>query len=275
MNNRLEEIEIRAGNACALILFFSVSDNPSWIKKEIIALINGRAGRKIKSSRFTTVRRIENPLTGEGFYYKEFHSRGLKDVLKSFLGLTRSRRAFMAGHLLSHAGFSTPEPVLYGILKRFFFIRKNFLITKAVSGHITYEYFKHFYPLPISPELLDEKRELMYSAGHEVGRLHRAGFIHGDLRVGNLIIDGRGRSAQFYFIDNERTKSCKELTERERLRNLVQLNMVGLPHITRTDRLRFMNAYLQENPELLPDKKNLIRNIVLRTKKRRQQAASA
>jgi tRNA A-37 threonylcarbamoyl transferase component Bud32 len=268
MNNKLKEIRIRTGNAGTLILFFSVSENLPWIKEKIIALMNGQEGRKVKSSGFAAVMQFENPLTGEAFYYKEFLNRGMKDVLKSIFGLTRGRRAFMAGHLLSHAGFSTPEPLLYGIHKRFFFIRKNFLITNAVPGYITYQYFRQFYIRPLSPELLEEKRELLYSAGHEVGRLHREGFYHGDLRVGNIIINGRGRSAQFYFIDNERTKSCKGLTMRKRLKNLVQLNMTVYLNITKTDRLRFFNAYIEENPSLLRDKKKLMGRIARITRKR-------
>ena len=56
----------------------------------------------------------------------------------------------------------------------------------------------------------------------------------------------------------------------ERLKNLIQLNMVRLPHISSTDRLRFLTAYLQENPELMPHKKELISAIVRMTKKRQQ-----
>jgi len=46
------------------------------------------------------------------------------------------------------------------------------------------------------------------------------------------------------------------------------LNMVLLPQITRTDRLRFLEAYLKENPELIPDRKKMIRRIAVITKKR-------
>ena len=70
---------------------------------------------------------------------------------------------------------------------------------------------------------------LIYKAGHEIGRLHRAGIFHGDLRVGNLIIEGYGPAAKIYFIDNERTMRYGILSADKRLKNLVQLNMVGLP----------------------------------------------
>ena len=272
--NNKEEIKIRTGPAGSLVLFFYGPHDVSWVREIIIDLTKGRGGRHVKSSQFATVIRFENPLTGEAFYYKEFHNRGLKDLLKSLVGLTRSKRAFTAGHQLLKFGFPTPEPVLRGFVRTFFFIRKNFIITRAVSGDRTYEYFRHRYKLPLPPELLEEKRALIYKAGHEIGRLHRAGIFHGDLRVGNLIIEGYGPAAKIYFIDNEKTMHYGILSAGKRLKNLIQLNMVRLPHISSTDRLRFMEAYLQENQELLPHKKELISAVARLTKKRRQPKTS-
>jgi len=267
-NIKEEEIKIRTGPAGSLVLFFYGPNDVSWTREKIIDLTKGRGGSHVKSSQFASVIRFENPLTGEAFYYKEFLNRGLKDLLKNLVGLTRSKRAFTAGHQLLKFGVPTPEPILRGVVRTFFFIRKNFMITKAVAGDRTYEYFRHRYKLPLPPELLEEKRALIYKAGHEIGRLHRAGIFHGDLRVGNLIIEGYGPAAKIYFIDNERTMRYGILSADKRFKNLVQLNMVGLPHISNTDRLRFMNAYLKENPELEPTAREMIRKIIGKTKKR-------
>jgi hypothetical protein len=273
-NIKEEEIKIRTGTAGSLVLFFYGPHDISWIREIIIDLTKGRGGRHVKSSQFAAVIRFENPLTGEAFYYKEFHNRGFKDLLKNLVGLTRSKRAFTAGHQLLKFGIPTPEPILHGVVRTFFFIRKNFMITSAVAGDRTYEYFKHRYKLPLPPELLEEKRAVICAAGREVGRLHGAGIFHGDLRVGNLIIEGYGPAAKIYFVDNERTMHCGILSAGKRLKNLIQLNMVGLRHITSTDRLRFLNAYLLENRELLPHKKELINDVVRMTQKRRQPKIS-
>jgi hypothetical protein len=269
-NKRQEKITIRAGFFNMLVLCFSGLCDVSWMKEKIIPLMKREEGVPVKSSRFATVLRFHNPADGDTFFYKEFHNRGIRDVLKNLFSLTRGKRAFRAGQLLLQYGFLTPEPVLYGVQKRFFFIRRNFLITRAVSGDRTYQYFKHHYHLPLPVELLEEKRALLSAAGREIGRLHKAGIFHGDLRVGNIILSGRGASARFYFIDNERTTGSSTLPEKKRLKNLIQLNMVRLPHITVTDRLRFLTAYFQENPDLMPHKKALMQSIILLTKKRQQ-----
>ncbi|MFA4917837.1 MAG: lipopolysaccharide kinase InaA family protein [Thermodesulfovibrionales bacterium] len=269
--DKLNKNRIHTSTSGTLLLFFYDPDSILWMEERIPALLTRQDGIPVRSSQFATVMQFENPLTGEAFYYKEFHNRGLKDLLKNLVGLTRSKRAFTAGHQLLKFGFPTPEPVLHGVVRIFFFIRKNFMITRAVSGDRTYEYFKHRYNLPLPPELLEEKRALIYKAGHEIGRLHRAGIFHGDLRVGNLIIEGYGPASKIYFVDNERTMRYGILSADKRLKNLVQLNMVGLPHISNTDRLRFMNAYLKENPELEPTAREMIRKIIGKTKKRLQK----
>ncbi len=164
-NNAEQEVKVRTGLVCSLVLFSCKPHDVSWLRARIIDLTKGQGGRHVKSSRFATVMQFENPLTGETFYYKEFHNRGLKDLLKNLIGLTRSKRAFIAGRQLLKSGFPTPEPVLRGVVKTVFFIRKNFMITRAVSGDSTYEYFKHRYHLPLPVELLEEKRGVIYAAG--------------------------------------------------------------------------------------------------------------
>ena len=66
----------------------------------------------VKSSRFATVMRFENPLTGEAFYYKEFHNRGLKDCLRTWSGLHGANGPLRQVINFCNTGFSTPEPVL-------------------------------------------------------------------------------------------------------------------------------------------------------------------
>jgi hypothetical protein len=255
-------------------LLTSGSPDLFWLQEKIPALLDRKDGQPVKSSPFSTVLRFQDPDTGKGYFFKEYLDRGVKDRLRKMFRSTRSRKAFRAGHILLDRGFLTPVPLIQGFEKGCCFVRRNFLITGEVPGERTYQYFQSRFPLPLSAEMLTEKRALISAAGHEIGRMHRMGVFHGDLRVGNIIIDGRGASAQFFFIDNERTQFYQVLPGRKRLKNLVQLNMVLLPHITKADRLRFLNMYLTENPDLLPEKKTLIREILIKTGKRYEKKTS-
>lgn len=259
---------IQSGTGRTLSLEFLDDEDASWLKENISNLLDKRDGELVKSSPFATVLKFVKPQSGEPFFFKEFHNRGPLDKLRALAGATRGRRAFKAGKLLLEQGISTSMPVVYGFEKLFFITTRNFIITKGCKGERTYQYVEAEFPLPLSPESIAEKRATLYKAGREIGRLHRKGIFHGDLRVGNILIDGKGSSASFTLIDNERTRFFRKLPEKKRIKNLVQLNMLLLPHITRTDRLRFFNAYLKENTLLLPYKRALIRKIQHLTGKR-------
>ncbi|MEW6052262.1 MAG: lipopolysaccharide kinase InaA family protein [Nitrospirota bacterium] len=263
-----EMVKMTPGKGASLSILFAEKCDRDWLQEKIPFLLSRKEGMQMKSSQFSNVLRFQHPETGEFFYFKEYLNRGIKDKLMKLLGVARSQRAYRAGWMLLEKGFLTPVPVAHGIEKTCCLVRRNFLITKGVPGERTYQYFQAHFPLPVTAQIVAEKRSLLEAAGHAIGRLHGMGICHGDLRVGNIIISGTGSAAEFFFIDNERTRAYLTIPERERLKNLVQLNMVLLPHITRTDRLRFFNAYVMENPGLLSRKRGLIHEIIRMTRKR-------
>jgi hypothetical protein len=85
-----------------------------------------------------------------------------------------------------------------------------------------------------------EKRALLRALGTVVGRLHRAGFVHGDLVPPNVWLDAGGR---FVFLDNDRTRRSRLLVALAGRRNLVQLGRFVVPGVTMTDRARVLAAY--------------------------------
>ncbi len=84
---------------------------------------------------------------------------------------------------------------------------------------------------------------LIRALGAEIARLHRCGFVHGDLTPYNIFV-ARQEPTRFIFLDQDRTRLAFFAGRRYRqLRNLVQLGRFGLPGIGNTDRLRFFCAY--------------------------------
>jgi hypothetical protein len=87
------------------------------------------------------------------------------------------------------------------------------------------------------------KRALLRGLGAEIARLHRAAFVHGDLTPFNIFIVN-GTRPRFVLLDHERTRRSFLIGRRRRnLRNLVQLGRFSLPGLSRSDRLRVMQAY--------------------------------
>ena len=70
---------------------------------------------------------------------------------------------------------------------------------------------------------VDRKRAVLHALGAEIARLHRCGFVHGDLTPFNILFV-RAEPPRFVLIDHERTHKAGPLAPRRRmLRNLVQL----------------------------------------------------
>ena len=119
-------------------------------------------------------------------------------------------------------------------------------------------------PTPCS---LREKRDLLRQFGLTVGRMHRAGVVHGDLRPGNVLVRRNGNRWEFFLIDNERTRRHRYLRGRLRRKNLVQINM--LPRgISNTDRMRFFLPYLLLNPSVRRNREGYARKIMAVTRRR-------
>lgn len=208
--------------------------------REAMAAINGETRRLVRRSRYATTywnrvggRRLDNP--NPIIFLKLFDPpRGLSTIGRITAG-SRARRAANAAQWLKAAGFEVPESLLLGEEGR---AGRALLITRQIDGEVL-------------PRFLDRcdvksRHETLRALGREVGRLHRAGLIHGDLTPFNIFVR-HGEPARFVFIDHERTRRASRMIGRERreLRNLVQLGHFKLAHVGRTDRVRVFRAWAQ------------------------------
>ena len=91
---------------------------------------------------------------------------------------------------------------------------------------------------------LNRKRAVLHALGAEIARLHRCGFVHGDLTPFNIFFIP-AEPPRFVLIDHERTRRAGLLgRRRQMLRNLVQLGRFDLPGVTATDRMRVLAGYV-------------------------------
>ena len=154
--------------------------------------------------------------------------------LKSWFRRARPSRTARITAALRSAGFFVAPILLYGVHPE---SRRELIVTSRAEGD------GPILALRGLNGSIAAKRAVLYALGAEVGRLHRAGFIHGDLTPFNIRIV-TDEPPHFAFIDNERTRWNPIIARRRRqLRNLVQLGHFALPGITRTDRMRVFRAY--------------------------------
>ncbi len=238
----------------------------------VFPLLNGEEPSKaerIKSSKYARIWKLkteQGPLSA-----KFFCARGFRDKL--VVRTTRARRALKGSMSLMKHGFLVPDIIAQGDVIKGINVVENFFITRWLERCPDIEaYMTSQFKPALAGEALQMKRDLIRYMGAMIGEMHKEGIAHGDLRPGNILLKGQAALPDFYFIDNERTKYfAAGIPPYFRRKNLVQLNMIGVSHITAADRLRFMMSYIGKNPEMKRTAKMWIRKVHVKTKKRYAQ----
>ena len=166
----------------------------------------------------------------------------------------RATRAFRMGEALRAAGLGAPRAVVAA--RR---AGAGLLVTRDAGGE---ELAAAVAGRRAAPRA---KRALLRALGVEVARLHRAGFVHGDLVPPNVRVVADG----FVFLDNDRTRRSRLLVRLVGRRNLVQLGRFVVPGVTLTDRARVLAAYATARPISRRARRRLARWLVRKTVARR------
>jgi tRNA A-37 threonylcarbamoyl transferase component Bud32 len=102
-------------------------------------------------------------------------------------------------------------------------------------------------------ESLVRKRRTIDLLGRLVARMHAAGIYHADLHLKNVLLAEGTAGDTLYVLDLDAAKMYPTLSDTRKLMNLVRLYRSveklnrGSRLITRTDLLRFLQAYADES----------------------------
>jgi Lipopolysaccharide kinase (Kdo/WaaP) family len=214
-----------------------IADNARCVNELIRAVLHpGKNGAPFRRSRHAATFLLPSPSgkTEADLFVKYFDPPAGWQRMKGWWRQSRPVRTVRMTAALRAAGFSVAAVLLYGRHRP---SRREVLAMSRAEGD------GPILALRGLGGAIEAKRTVLRALGSEVGRLHRAGFIHGDLTPFNIriVVD---QPPRFAFIDNDRTLGNVFLGRgRRRLRNLVQLGRFALPGITRTDKMRVFRAY--------------------------------
>jgi hypothetical protein len=255
----------------SLMLTPALAELPSGRGPELIdraiKIAGGAGGEPLRRSRHASTYQIRlgTSLRGEAEVFIKLLDapRGLKAVRRLILR-SRAQRLHAILDALSAAGFAVAPILIIGEERR---SGRTMMVTARVAGEPLPRFLRGARGMPAP------RRKLLRALGAEVARLHRAGFIHGDLTPYNIFV-ANGTPPRFSLIDHERTARPFFNWERRRLRNLVQLCRFELEGMSRTDRLRIVDAYGRAMDGAPP---RLIRrvNAMLRTRRLRDTLGGA
>lgn len=177
-------------------------------------------------------------------YYKQYRPQGIRGWLRSYYSQTPGARVWRASRALRQRGFRSPEVIAYG--HRFIGLRKveaysvTVAIEPALIGPI---YLRQTYTAPLSADLLTAKRTVLRDFGSLIRRMHDSGIAGGDLRWGNILVQLGNNRPEPVFLEPDRVPCAGLAPFKERLKNLVQLNMLNEETLSSTDRLRVLRGY--------------------------------
>lgn len=197
---------------------------------------------------------------------------------KSLFALARPSRALGAwklGQALLQRGIATARPLAVCEPRRFSFRSTSYLVTEWIAGAEN----MHLYLWRIAERDPRERsrraRQCAASLGRLVGRMHAWHVAHRDLKGCNLVAVERAATVDTYLIDLDGMRIARRLRQGKKIRNLARIAVSAAAHpwLSRTDRLRFLRAYLGEQPATAPRWKQLWREIEYRAL--RMQASQA
>jgi hypothetical protein len=218
---------------------------PPDLVRDIAVLINRKLPsewEKVISSKNSFVaRRNRQPV----IYYKEFMRRSSWERLKNAMrGDSRCERARTQSELIRSLGFASPQSIGWGVSQG-----REFMVSAGVDAEPIAAFLYHNWEMVIAKSWVAEKQLLLQDLGKEIARLHRAGIVHGDLRLNNILMRREAKCYRFYYLDNERNRRFPRLTRAQRVKNLIQLNLISPIVISPRDRLRFFSSYINSYPE--------------------------
>jgi tRNA A-37 threonylcarbamoyl transferase component Bud32 len=195
----------------------------------------------LKDSRTTTVGLLPSP--GGSLFVKRYNYQGLGYALKDLFRPSRARRVWIVANSLRMRGIPTPLVHTYLERRRFGFLLESYLITEGVEGIGLPEWLSRIHKSGAS---FLAKRLLITEIASVVRKLHTRGVSHRDLKGRNILILEKvpGRFEPL-LVDLDGVRFGR-VWLRRRAQDLARLAqaMSDQSAVTRTDRVRFLQAYL-------------------------------
>jgi tRNA A-37 threonylcarbamoyl transferase component Bud32 len=193
----------------------------------------------VKNAPHRAVYRVRLP--GLDCHVKHYRLFGWRSRVREMLRPTKARREYELGLALHARGVPTPQPLAWGVESPGLGPSASWLITATLDGtHSLLSFLDN--DLPARTSLI--RQRLARALGTLIARMHAAGVVHHDPHPGNLLLRiDAGDDPRLWLIDLHAISLGKSRSWPECRSNLVVFNRFFSLRASRTDRLRFWDAY--------------------------------
>jgi hypothetical protein len=175
-------------------------------------------------------------------YVKRYNVHALRIALASPFARSPARRAFRNAAALTARGIGVPRALAAVEYRWAGVLRRSFFLTDEVAGADTADVA--WARILADPGRRERRRRFAGALGAFFARLHAGGVYHADLKDVNVLVRAGAGAPEFVLLDLERVTIGPAVGADRRVKNVVQLARTLGTHASRTDRLRWLVAYL-------------------------------
>ena len=170
---------------------------------------------------------------------------------RCFFGRSRAKREFRRLRIMRKLGIQSARPLALGERRCWGLLTDCFLVTEGVPASDSLRDFAvRYFHKAASPRGRELKRAMMAQLADQIRQMHDKHFFHGELTWDNILIRPTPSGAfEFFFINALRGRRVLAPWKWRRLggRDLAGIDAVPDEFLTRADKIRFMNRYLQRD----------------------------
>ncbi len=189
----------------------------------------------LKEDRGIKAWRLE--VAGKGLFVKRYTNRGPVHTVKNIFRASRALRVWRNSLMADSIGLSVPATLAFMEERRMGVLKSCYIVQEFIEDGLNLYFFINAHR--------DREVETIGRVAREVGRMHRRGWFHGDLKWPNMVLNNE----RVYFIDIEASLLEEPLPEGYMLKDLSRFarDMEAYGSTEKAKAVFYM-AYLELNP---------------------------
>jgi len=212
-------------------------------------LFRGPGCEIVKDQRKIKVARLRISLGGQlhALYLKRYNFFSWRVPWGALFWGSGAMRALSGAAVLSKAGIASAKPVAAVESRCWGMVTQSFFFTEEIEGGKTVDaYWRDDLSQLAGRDGFRRRRNFLRSLAALFRSLHGRQLYHDDLKDANILAVGGGqnRADCFFLLDLEGIRQYRRLSERRRIKNLVQLHRTLGRYLGRTDKICFLKEYL-------------------------------